>query len=281
VKNRNRIFCLCLCTLVASCANPLKRKTPYWYNGYVYGTRAHDFFSEGKVTDALAFYKNALVQARTHDIPEQAAQYSFNIGRCFLELDKYDSATGYFEDSYKKFSLCGSDKQARQAAGYAALSFSAASAADSAFSWYARGAITPVKTDEKTFWLMVHGKLLWDRDHSKEALAYFDEAYDLYKNGKSWYGAARTRFLACRVYAYSGDYDEAKKLIDEALSLGNKTPLRFDRWRMLCAAASIYSCRNDGIKARWFLDRALQCLPDGIGQPSWELFLSCNKELFR
>ena len=272
---------LLLSVLVASCANPLKGKPPYWYNGYVYGTRAHQLFSEGRITTALAFYKKGLVQAQTHDIPQQAALYQFNIGWCFLELDKNDSAVRYFSDAYTQFTMCGSQNEARQAAGFASLAWAAAGENDSAFFWYEKGAITPSKPYEKTFWLMVHGRLSWGRDHSKEALAYFDEAYDLYKKQKAWYGAMQMCYLRGRVYAYFGDYTEAIRMITEALSLGDKTPLRFDRWRVLVAAASMYSCMNDPARAQWFFSRAMKCLPEGIKPLSQEQILSCQKELFK
>jgi tetratricopeptide (TPR) repeat protein len=271
---------LIACALAASCANPLKGKPPYWYNGYVYGTRAHELFSEGRITTALAFYKKGLFQARTHDIPQQAALYLFNAGRCYHEIDKNDSAVRYFSQAYAEFMHCGSEKEARQAAGFAALAWCDASA-DSAFAWYGKGVITPSKTDEKTFWLMVHGRLAWSRDHTREALAYLDEAYDLYKKQKAWYGAMQMSFLRSRIYAYFGEYDEAARLVAEALALGVKTPLRFDRWRVLVAAASIYSCKNDAAKAQWFYDRACNCLPEGITPLSKEQILSCRKELFR
>jgi tetratricopeptide (TPR) repeat protein len=280
VRYRTLLSGLCACVLAASCANPLKGKPPYWYNGYVYGTRAHGLFSEGKMTTALALYAKALVEAQTHDIPQQAALYHFNIGRCFLELDKNDSAVRSFSDAYTQFSLCGSENEARQAAGFAALAWCGAGNYDSAISWYTKGAVTPSKSDEKTFWLMVHGRLVWDRDHGKEALAYLDEAYDLYKKQKAWYGAMQMCHLRSRVYAYFGDFDEAGRMITEALFLGDKTPLRFDRWRVLVAAASIYSCKNDPVKAKWFYDRAMKCLPQGIKQPTEEQVMACRKELF-
>jgi tetratricopeptide (TPR) repeat protein len=281
LKNGIILFGLCVCLLAASCGNPLKGKPPYWYNGYVYGTRAHQLFAEGKITTALAFYRKGLDQALSHDIPQQAALYRFNIGRCFLELDKNDSAIAGFAAAYRDFRLCGDDREAGQAAGFAALAWCNAGRSDSAYSWYSAGVITPVKTGEKTFWLMVHGRLVWSRDHTKEALAYLDEAFDLYKKEKAWYGAMQMCYLRSRVYAYFGDYDEAARLIAEAVTLGDKTQLRFDRWRVCITAASIYSCKSDGARASWFFDRAMHCLPDGVKPPTRETVLSCNKDLFK
>ena len=281
MRHGKRLSWLVLAVLLASCANPLKGKPPYWYNGYVYGTRAHQLFAEGKITTAVAFYRKGLAQAQVHDIPQQAALYQFNIGRCFLELDKNDSAIQYFAAAYTQFSLCGGANEARQSAGFAALAWCGSGYNDSAFSWYAKGAITPSKPDEKTFWLMVHGRLSWSRDHSKEALAYLDEAYDLYKKQKAWYGAAQMCYERARVYAYFGDYDEAGRMITEALSLGDKTDIRSGRWRVLVAASSIFSCKNDTSKAQWFFGRALQCLPEGIKPPVRELVMSCRPELFK
>jgi tetratricopeptide (TPR) repeat protein len=262
-----------------SCANPLKGKPPYWYNGYMYGTRAADFFSEGKLASALAFYGKGLAQAQGHDIPEQAALYRFNMGRCHMELDLHDSACAAFAAAHREFLLIGKQNEARQAAGFAALSQAARGQNDSAFAWYKLGAITPQKTADKSFWLMVHGRLVWQRDHTKEALAYLDEAYDLYKKQKAWHGAAQMCFWRAKVYCYFGEYNEAAKLLDEALALGDKTPLRFDRWRILLAASAVYTCKNDGEKAQWFYERAEKSMAEGKSVPPKEIVVACVKEI--
>jgi tetratricopeptide (TPR) repeat protein len=280
VKKLILYCCVCGAGLLAfSCANPLKGKPSYWYNGYVYGTRAAGFFGEGRLKSALTFYKKGLLSSETYDIPEQSALYRFNMGRCLLELDMFDSAVAYFTASYREFLLCGDKKEAGQAAGYAALAFSSQGKIDSALFWYKCGAITPKKTTDKTFWLMVHGRLVWARDHSKEALAYFDEAYDLYKKQKSRHGAAQMCFWRAKVFCYFGEYDEAAKQLDEALALGDKTPLRFDRWRILCAASAVNSCRNDARKAQWFYERAAKCITEGKDIPSRESVVTCLKEI--
>lgn len=270
-------LCAALCL---SCADPFKGKPPYWYNGYVYGTRAAGFFSEGRLVSALQFYKKALSEAQRHDIPEQAGLYTFNIGRCFFELGSHDSAAYYFTDAYRTFFLAGKSDQACQAAGFAALSYAALPQADSAFAWYKRGAITPKTAEEKTFWLMVHGRLVWSRDHSKEALAYLDEAYDICKKKHNWHGACQACLFRSRVYAYFGEYDEAARLIEEALTLGDKTDLRFDRWVVLLTASAIYSCAKDETKASWLYERASKCMPEGKAVPPKSEAVSCNKELF-
>jgi tetratricopeptide (TPR) repeat protein len=264
------------CVLLVSCANPLKGKPPYWYNGYVYGTRAHDLFSEGMVSAALGFYRKAIIQAQTHDIPEQVALYRFNIGRCFLELDKVDSAVAYFTKSYTDYILFGNAKAANQAAGYAALAFVAATQADSAFLWYKKGYGDPQTPEDKAFWLMIHGKISWLRDHSKEAITYFDEAYTWYTKKKSYHGAAQMSLLRARAYLYFGDSEEAKKQIQDALALGDKTNLRFDRFRLLLCAATVYTCANEMPKAEWYYNRAVQCIPDGIPLPVKEQVLTCT-----
>lgn len=270
---------LCGCALLLfSCANPLKGKPPYWYNGYVYGTRAAGFFSEGRLASALSFYGKALAQAEGHDIPEQAALYRFNMGRCLMELDLYDSACACFAAAHREFALIGKQNEARQAAGFAALTHAARGQNDSAFAWYKLGAITPQKTADKTFWLMVHGRLVWARDHSKEALAYLDEAYDLYKKQKAWHGAVEACLRRATVYHYFGEYDEAAKLLDEALALGDKTPLRFDRWRILLAASAVNSCKKDEEKAQWFYDRAAKSMAEGKKVPPRES-VACMKEI--
>jgi tetratricopeptide (TPR) repeat protein len=272
-------YCIiCLSALLFSCADPLKSKPPYWYDGYVYGTRAHDLFAEGKLSAALSFYKKGLAQALNHDIPEQAALYRFNAGRCFYELNKFDSASTYFTSAHIDYSLCNKPDEARQAAGFAALAFCATGQNDSAFFWYQKGVITPVTNADKAFWLMVHGRLAWAKDHSKESLAYIDEAYDVYMKEKSYHGAAQMRMIKSAAYSYFGDVPEAVKQIDSALVLDDKTQLRFDRFRMLLRAASAYTCANDNVRAQWFFDRALHCIPDGIKPPAKDQVLTCKKD---
>jgi tetratricopeptide (TPR) repeat protein len=274
-------LCVAVCVLCTSCADPFKGKPPYWYNGYVYGTRAAAFFSEGRLASALSFYQKALGEAQRHDIPEQAALYAFNIGRCHFELDAYDSACRYFADAHRTFSMAGKAAQARQAAGFAALSWAALRPkADSAFSWYRLGAPASPAGEEKTFWLMVHGRLVWGRDHSKEALAYLDAAYDMYKKAKAWHGACQACYFRSRVYAYFGEYDEAARLIEEALAFGDKTDLRFDRWSVLLTAAAIYSCAKDETKSSWLYERACKCMPEGKAVPPKSEVVSCSKDLF-
>jgi len=87
---------LALCALLFSCANPLKGKSPYWYNGYVYGTQAYGLFAQGKLFNAIAHYKKAVGEAERYDIPQQGALYKFNTGRCYYELDEFDSALSFF-----------------------------------------------------------------------------------------------------------------------------------------------------------------------------------------
>jgi tetratricopeptide (TPR) repeat protein len=265
--------------IVCSCANALSGKPPHWSSGYVFGSRGAAYFSEGKLATALSFYAKGLKQAEIHDIPEQAGLYLFNMGRCFLELDKYDSARACFAAAYREFSLSSKETEARQAAGFAALAWSAAGAADSAFAWYKLGAITPKNTRDKTFWLMVHGRLVWARDHTKEALAYLDEACDLYKKDKAWYGAAEACLARARVYQYFGDYPEASLQITQALSLGDKSPLRANRWRILCAAATISACAKDMDRATWYYDRATKCMAEGKAVPARDSVMMCRNEM--
>ena len=54
---------LALCGILISCANPLKGKSPYWYNGYVYGTQAYGLFTQGKLLNAIVSYKKGLSES--------------------------------------------------------------------------------------------------------------------------------------------------------------------------------------------------------------------------
>jgi tetratricopeptide (TPR) repeat protein len=274
------IFLLTFVVFIVSCAKPLKNKPPYWYNGYVYGTKAASYFYEGKISSALTFYKKGLFQAYSYDIPEQSALYNFNIGRCFIELNMCDSALVYYLRAYKEYFLLGKEKESRRSAGFVAVCYAMCNLKDSAMSWYKKGAITPKSTSDKTFWLTIRAQLMWLLDHSKEALGYFDEAYDLYKKQKEWHGAAQVCLWRAKIYYYYNEYDDAAKQIEEALSLGDKTPLRFDRWKILCAGAKIHFCRADSARGIWFYQRAVNCLTENKNIiPSKENVLDCKSEI--
>ena len=125
-----------LSLLFLSCADPLKGKSSYWYNGYVYGTQGFSYFAQGKLDAAIASYKKALAEAQGVDIPQQSARYAFNIGRCYFELGKRDSALGFFGQAYDGFVYCNDIPAALSAAAFSALTYSDKGEHDSATTWY-------------------------------------------------------------------------------------------------------------------------------------------------
>ena len=262
------------------CAHPLKDKGPFWYNGYVYGTRGFSLYAEGKLEDAINSYRKALAEARRLDIPRQAGLYTFNIGRCWLDLERYDSALAYFAGSYAEFKACRDSAAAERTAGFISLTFSELGNSDSAFAWYGRGAAGEAGKEGRALWLFIHGRLIWARDHGKEAVTYFEEAYAIYKKQKTYNAMAHMCRLRAGVYYSFGDYQESKKLIDEALFLSDKSRLRPNRFKILLAACSIYNRLNDREAARRFFERAKNCAPaGGVSIPTFEVFIASNKGL--
>jgi tetratricopeptide (TPR) repeat protein len=271
------VFAIIGCALIVSCANPLRGKNPYWYNGYVYGTQAYGYFAQGKLQTAITSYKKALAEAQRLDIVQQAGLYTFNIGRCFYELDVNDSALPYFQRSYEAFLSCKDDPAGRRGAGFIALTFSNMGQNDSAMAWYKRATAVTADKKERPFWLSVHGRLLWRRDHGKEALNYFEEAFTLYKKIKAYNAMAQMCFMRAEIYCFYTDYAEARKIIEESLFWGDKSELRYDRFRILLSAASISACLGDKAGAQGYYQRARQCAPFGISLPSMETIMECGK----
>jgi tetratricopeptide (TPR) repeat protein len=270
------------CALLSLCANPLKEKGPFWYNGYVYGTRAFSLYSEGNINGAIASYRKGLAEAQRLDIPRQSGLYTFNLGRCWLELDKYDSALACFTGAYREFIACRDSAAAARTAGFVALTHIELGAIDSGFSWYSRGTGMAPGKEERALWLSLHGRLVWARDHGREALTYFEEACALYRKQKAYHAMAQMCRLRAGVYCYFSDFQEAKKLIDEALSLSDRSEQRPDRFRILLAASSIYNRLNDLPAGRRFFERAKNCAPAGHAPlPSFEDFQKSGKDLFQ
>jgi tetratricopeptide (TPR) repeat protein len=274
------VFAVLACMLVLTCANPLRGKNPNWYNGYVYGTHAYSFYSQGKLQQAVVSYSKALAEARRFDIPEQTALYSFNIGRCYYELGANDSALTWFRAAYEAFIYCKDSIEGRQAAGFIAITFSNTNQPDSAMAWYKRADVTGAGKDERPFLLSLHGRLLWRKDHGKEALNYFEEAFSLYKKQKAYHAMALMCHEQARIRYYFGDYPEAKKYINEAQSWGDKSELRVDRFRVVLAAASIAACLGDSAALHWNYQRGLQCAPAGISLPPLDSIAHCGTTLF-
>jgi tetratricopeptide (TPR) repeat protein len=276
----NKALLAIACVALIFCASPLKNKGPFWYNGYVYGTRAFSFYSEGKFELAISFYRKALSEAQQLDIPKQSGLYRFNIGRCWLELDNFDSALVFFTGSYSEFSACHDSLSVARAAGFIALTYDKLGKSDSAFAWYKRGTAIESGKNERALWLFIHGHLLWSRDHGKEALTYFEEAFALYKKQKGFHAMAEICRLSAGVRYYFAEYQDAKKLIDEALRLGDRSVIRAGRFRILLSACSIYIRLNDDPTARQFYKRAKQCAPETIKLPEFNTLTTINKYLF-
>jgi tetratricopeptide (TPR) repeat protein len=279
VSKPRAVVAALLCALLATCGNPLKGKNPNWYNGYVYGTRGYTLFAQGKLEPAILSYQKALAEASRFDIPQQVALYTFNIARCFSELDKYDSALTYFQRSYTGFVFCSDGADSRRCAGFIALTFSSMGGGDSALAWYKHATAVTADKKERPFWLSVHGRLLWRRDHGKEALDYFEEAFDLYKKQKAYNAMAQMCSMRAEIYRWYADYPEAKKCIEEALFWGDKSVLRYDRFRMVLAAAAICACLNDREGVAWYYQRACACAPSGMPVPPFEKIKECGKTL--
>ena len=167
-----------------------------------------------------------------------------------------------------------------RSAGYAALCWCAKGNPDSSFAWYKQGAEWVSGKNDQALWLLVHGRLLWARDHGKEALNYFEEAFSMYKKQKAYNAMARTCYYRAGVYFFFGDYPEARKLIEEALAWGDKSQERFNRWRVACAAATICFCQKDQSSGAWFYQRAVKSVPQGIVFPPQEKIMECSKNLF-
>jgi tetratricopeptide (TPR) repeat protein len=275
-----KTFLLALCALLFSCASPLKGKSPYWYNGYVYGTQAYDFFAQGKLRNAIASYEKGLAEARRYDIPQQASQYQFNIGRCWFELDEFDSALARFSTCNRDYLLLSDTLAACRSAGFAALCLCAEGNLDSAFVLYKQGSSWSMEKNDKALWLFIHGRLLWERDHGKEALNYFEEAFSEYKKQKSYNSMALMCYYRAGIYYFFGDYQEAKNLIDQALAFSGKSRELSDRWGILCAASKIYSCLKDPTRGDWLYERAFNCAPQGIVMLAREKIMECGKSLF-
>ncbi|HEX7511613.1 MAG TPA: tetratricopeptide repeat protein [Chitinivibrionales bacterium] len=264
------------CALVLSCADPLKGKSPYWHNGYVYGTQGYAFFSQGSLDGALTSYRKALTEARRFDIPGQTAQYTFNIGRCFFELGGYDSALVYFQSAYSEFGFCGDDPASRRSAAFIALAFSDSGLADSAMAWYKRAAARKIDKKDRPFMVFLHGRLLWNRDHGREALTYFEEAFKVYKKLRAYQGMAQTCRYQAEIYRAFGEYADAVKCVEEALSWNDKSDQRFDRFPTLLLAASLSACADNSARARWYYERARQCACAGMRIPPLQEILECG-----
>jgi len=267
------------CTLLVSCANPLKGKSVHWANGYVYGSQGYALFSDGKLDNAIDAYRKAWSEARTYDIPAQAAQYRCNIGRCYYEKDVYDSAVACCVSVYADFMRCGDSASARGAAGIASLAYSGKGNADSAFLWQGKIVAGCTLKKEKAFCASVYGRIIWNRDHSVNAVSCFNQAYAGYKKNKDTYGM--TLMFYCKAFAYftASDFARAHGCIDSALVLGDKVQLRHDRWKMVVLASAIALAQKDTATAAWYYDRAGACVPRGSILPAFADLVNYRRSL--
>jgi tetratricopeptide (TPR) repeat protein len=272
--NRYPIFIIHGILLLFLCSGP---KVDPGATARIYGARALQLFAEGNLNGAVKEYQKAYVLAARADLPHLQAQYLFNIGRVWYELDKIDSAHAAFQNAYREFMYYQDMENASTASGFIALSFCKRGMYDSAFVWYQNGRPEELKGNSQTaFWLTVQSLLSLLKNRTPEASAWFDRAYECYEKEKSWNGMAQIDFYRARIAYSQAHFEDARQLLYASLALLDKTPDRFKRWRILLATARTSQCLGDGESAKRFYRRALDCAPKGIVIPSIDLIMTCT-----
>jgi tetratricopeptide (TPR) repeat protein len=246
-----------------------------------YGSRAAQLFTEGNCIGAIKEYQKAYIHAARADMPLQQAQYLFNIGRVWYELDNTDSADIAFRAAYREFMYYQDSASASSSAGFISLTFCKRGKYDSAMSWYKRGRPKDLKSNEEiTFWLTIQALISLLQNRISEASAWLDRAYEAYKKEKSWNGIAQVDYYRARIAYAQSKYEEARELLTVSLASLDKTPERFRRWRVLAASAMVSFCLGDAEAGERFYRRSLDCIPRGVSLPHRDSVTICPKLLF-
>jgi tetratricopeptide (TPR) repeat protein len=161
--------------------------------------------------------------------------------------------------SYEEFVAAGDAPSAGRAAAFIALTYCEMGKADNAFIWYTKGTGGGTGDADKPLWLLVRGRIVWEREKGKEVLTWFEEAYQLQKKQKAFHAMAELCRLSAMVRVHFGQYADAKALIDEALDLSDRSGLRPGRAKILLAAGEIYKLAGDEQAGKRFLERAGEC----------------------
>jgi tetratricopeptide (TPR) repeat protein len=270
-------FCVVL-ALLAVCGAPPQESTLQGSKESPLGTKAYLFFSEGNAEGAIAVYRKAVVQALRCDNPFDVALYTSNIGRCFYELARYDSALGYFDDAYERFGIIGAAKAASRVALNAALASARQGDFDNAETRLENArSLWTEKGDGSV--LAAEARIRWMQSRGADAAALLDNAEKALRGNKDKSGLARVLYCKAVIAHHGGDRTSARQLLHQALSSGGPSMLRYDRWPILLALAASYGCSDDGKKARHFYERASYSKPDGLAIPSFEQAAECGDDL--
>jgi tetratricopeptide (TPR) repeat protein len=265
--------------ILCACGGP--KKPDPGAGARLFGARASQAFAQGNLAGALSDYKKAYVAAARADLPQQQAQYLFNIGRVYYEMGVLDSAEAMFENARREFVFCRDPGNAAFAAGFMALAYCHRGMYKNAFEWYQRG--RPEKLADRraaAFWLTVQALLAMMNERIPEAEGYLDKAMEACRKEKMHNAMAQIDYYRAAIAFSAARYHDAQGRLDASLASLDKAVERYRRWRVLLAAATVSFCLSDEENGQRFFRRAADCAPAGIEIPAADSIRFCPRRFW-
>jgi tetratricopeptide (TPR) repeat protein len=98
-----------------------------------------------------------------------------------------------------------------------------------------------------------------------------------YKKQKKYNGMAQVDYYRAAIAFSSANYEDAKQHLAESMTLLEKAPERYRRWKVLLASATVAFCLHDADAGQRYYKRALDCAPKGIAMLTAEDVTACPK----
>ena len=263
-----------LAFLIAGCAGSRGKMSDN--TARTYGRNAFAHFNAGNFDEALRMYQKALWYAGRSDHPLLKAHYSFNIGRVYFEKGIFDSARQYFYDSYGEFSFYKDTSQASFTAGFLALAYASSGEMDSAWE-ICRG---KYGRNQSAFWNTICARVCLLENNFTDASGLLEKAALQYNIKKDAHALALNCYYRALVDFSNKSYSSAHLLLDSALTLLDRVPGRYDRWKVLVGLSGVEFCNGLEQNGYRLYKRAQECAPMGISIPALERVRSCDKIVY-
>lgn len=235
-------------------------------SAHSYGNRAFNSFISGDFIAALTNYGKAFTYAGYSDDPVLQAQYLFNIGRIYFEMDQYDSANRYFSASLQEYIFYHDSSGEAAVTAWKAMSYSFSGKHDSAEILCTTAGFNRNRSN-LPFWYTVRARMESAKRNYLHASLLLDSALNILRKKEDFDLLSMNCFYRGSIAAVEKRFDKALMLLDSAIELSNESGAKYRRWKILLKLVEVNISLHNENAAHRFYYRAMECAPSGVTLP--------------
>lgn len=268
-----KILIIVIIIIFCSCSN--RHVSMQSQTAHIYGKRAYERFNNCDFHNALVNYHKAFANAGISDEPLLQAQYLFNIGRVFFEMELFDSAEQYFSACIHEYHYYQDSVAEAASIAWKTMCLAILGKNDSVKNMTENFTFLRNRLN-LNFWYNINARIEMALGNLTRASIFLDSSLNVLQKKRNYESLALNCFYRGQVAAFQGDYNRALVLLDSALIVSEVTDIKYRRWRMHLEIAKINYCLgNNSIGERYYY-RALQCIVSGVKFPEIDSVAYCN-----